>query len=143
MTMLSLNKAAKEAKVAKSTLLEALKTGKISASRNDRGHWQIDPAELFRVFGNHGSERSPSPRRTDDGNRSETTSQASEVEVQMLREKIELLEAERVRERDQLKDQIDHLKEQVERQSADHRQAIAALTDQRKRGGILTRIFGS
>lgn len=52
---LSLNKAAKEAAVAKSTLLDALKSGRMSASRNDKGHWQIDPSELFRVFPKTGS----------------------------------------------------------------------------------------
>lgn len=36
-----------------------------------------------------------------------------------------------LRERAQLTDQIEALKKQAERQSADHRQTLAALTDQR------------
>jgi hypothetical protein len=35
---------------AKSTILRAIRAGRISASRDDTGQWAIDPAELFRVF---------------------------------------------------------------------------------------------
>jgi len=50
----------------------------------------------------------------------------------MLREQIDRMDSERERERAQFTDQIETLREQAERQSADHRQALAALTDQRK-----------
>jgi hypothetical protein len=56
---------------------------------------------------------------------------ALEVEVKMLREKIEDASLEREREREQAKEQIESLREQIERQSADHRQALAVITDQR------------
>jgi hypothetical protein len=35
---------------AKSTILRAIKAGRISATRDDIGQWAIEPAELFRVF---------------------------------------------------------------------------------------------
>jgi hypothetical protein len=35
---------------AKSTILRAIKAGRISATRDDVGQWQIEPSELFRVF---------------------------------------------------------------------------------------------
>jgi len=54
-----------------------------------------------------------------------------EVEVKMLREKIEDANLEREREREQASEQIESLRGQIERQSADHRQALAAITDQR------------
>jgi len=54
MAKLSLNKAAKRAGVAKSTLLESLNTEdlnkRLSANKNTRGHWEIDESELDRVF---------------------------------------------------------------------------------------------
>lgn len=50
MTKLSLNQAAKEANVAKSTVLKAIRAGRMSAPKNDKGHYEIDPAELFRVY---------------------------------------------------------------------------------------------
>ena len=133
MTKLSLNKAAKEAGVAKSTLLDALNSGRMSASKNDKGHWQIDPAELFRVFLKTGSIKQKEPKPTpSEVLRKTAENRALEIEVKMLREQIERMDTERERERAQLTDQIDALKEQAERQSADHRQVLAALTDQRE-----------
>jgi hypothetical protein len=35
---------------AKSTILRAIKAGRISAVRDDLGQWQIEPVELFHVF---------------------------------------------------------------------------------------------
>lgn len=48
--MLTMGQAAKEAGISKSTLSRAIKTGRVSAARNDKGGYEIDPAELFRVF---------------------------------------------------------------------------------------------
>ena len=133
MTKLSLNKAAKEAGVAKSTLLDALNSGRMSAEKNEKGHWQIDPAELFRVFPKSSSTEQEKPKATLVENPQKTIqNSALEVEVKMLREQIDRLDTERERERAQFSDQIEALREQAERQSADHRQALAALTDQRE-----------
>jgi len=49
-TMLSLSEAATAAGIAKSTIWRAIKTGRISASRTHIGTYEVDPAELFRVF---------------------------------------------------------------------------------------------
>lgn len=149
MPKLSLNKAAKEAGVAKSTLLEALKSGRMSAEKNDRGHWQIDTSELFRVFEKTSSvgREKPIPTPAEVHQKTIETS-ALEIEVKMLREQIERMDEERDRERSQLTDQIEALKDQAERQSADHRQALAALTDQREKAaeqpkrGLWARLVG-
>ena len=134
MVKLSLNKAAKEAGVAKSTLLDSLNTGRMSAEKNEKGHWEIDPSELFRVFPKTSSNNPKKPIQTPLENHQKTIqNSALEIEVKMLREQIERMDAERERERFQLTDQIEALKEQAERQSADHRQALAVLTDQRAR----------
>ena len=50
MTVLSLRAAAKEAGTSKSTILRAIQSGRLSAHRNDDGGYDIDPAELFRVY---------------------------------------------------------------------------------------------
>ncbi len=134
MMKLSLNKAAKEAGVAKSTLLEALNSGRMSAEKNEKGHWQIDPSELFRVFEKTTASEHKEPTPTSPQNHQKTgEASALEIEVRMLREQIERMDAERDRERSLLTNQIEALREQTERQSADHRQALAALTDQRER----------
>jgi excisionase family DNA binding protein len=36
--------------VNKSTILRAIKAGKISAVRDEQGQWQVEPAELHRVY---------------------------------------------------------------------------------------------
>lgn len=134
MQKLSANKAAKEAGIAKKTLLEAISSGRLTAAKNDKGHWEIDPAELFRAYPKTGSEEPEKPQPTPQKNHQKTSeTSVLEVEVKMLREQIERMDAERDRERSQLAEQIEVLKEQAERQSADHRQALAALTDQRER----------
>jgi hypothetical protein len=48
--MLSLSEAATAAGIAKSTIWRAIKTGRMSATRTDMGTYEVDPAELFRVF---------------------------------------------------------------------------------------------
>ena len=146
MTKLSLNKAAKEAGVAKSTLLEALNSGRMSAEKNEKGHWQIDPSELLRVFPKSSSTEQEKPTPTPLENPQKTSqNSALEVEVKMLREQIDRMDTERERERAQFTDQIEALREQAERQSADHRQALAALTDQREaatKRGFWARLMG-
>src|SRR4051794_32477864 len=47
---LSLRAAARESGVAKTTLLRAIKSGRLSAQRDDQGGWSIDPSELFRAY---------------------------------------------------------------------------------------------
>jgi hypothetical protein len=132
MAKLSLNKAAKEASVAKSTLLQALNSKRMSAEKNEKGHWEIETSELFRVFPRTGSAEHTEPKPTSHAEPSKNNqNSALEVEVKMLREKIEDANLEREREREQASEQIESLRGQIERQSADHRQALAAITDQR------------
>lgn len=47
---LTLGEAARQVTVTKSTLHRAIHDGRLSANRDAQGHYQIDPAELFRVF---------------------------------------------------------------------------------------------
>ena len=136
MAKLSLNKAAKRAGVAKSTLLESLNTDdlnkRLSANKNARGHWEIDESELDRVFSKTRPAEPQEPAKNqieNHENHSETS--ALQVEVKMLREQIERIDDASTRERNQMADQIANLREQIERQSADHRQALAVITDQR------------
>ena len=48
--MLSLTKAAEEVGISRSALFKAIKNGRVSASKNSKGEFEIDPAELFRVY---------------------------------------------------------------------------------------------
>jgi predicted site-specific integrase-resolvase len=49
--MISLAEAAQRVGIHRSNLLRAIKAGRISGTRDDNGSWQIDPAELVRVYG--------------------------------------------------------------------------------------------
>lgn len=83
MTYLSLGEAAKAAGVAKGTISKALKSGKLSYVAKTSAGYEIDPAELFRVF----------PRKqpeTVEFERLETPSET--VETAVLRAKLEAAE---------------------------------------------------
>lgn len=143
---LTLGQAAKHAGRAKGTLSKALNNGQIAGEKDGKGRWQIDPSELQRWMD---ANPLPQPLEIDNTTLLETPKSTSgnsalEVEVKMLREKIDDLNLERDRERQTLVDQIDELKASAERQSADHRQALALLSDQREkpRKGLWARLRG-
>lgn len=50
MPPLSLREASRAFAVSRATLTKALESGKVSGVRDDAGYWQIDPAELARVY---------------------------------------------------------------------------------------------
>ena len=56
MPMLTISRAAKVFDVSRPTLLKHLKAGKISGNKDDEKGWQIDTAELARVYQPRGSE---------------------------------------------------------------------------------------
>jgi hypothetical protein len=50
MPFLTLGQAANECGKQKSTILDAIRSARLSASKDDKNQWQIDPSELFRVY---------------------------------------------------------------------------------------------
>lgn len=50
MLPLTLNQAASACHKSKAALLQAIRTGRLSAVKGDTGQWEIQPAELFRVY---------------------------------------------------------------------------------------------
>ena len=59
---LSLGQAARETGKSKSVIYNALKSGRLSGRHNDKGEWEIDPAELFRVFSRQNGQEPKSER---------------------------------------------------------------------------------
>ena len=108
---LTLGQAAKEVGKSKSTILKSIKTGRLSAFQNDFKQWQIDPAELFRVY-------APA---NDDNSLGNTQDNPSTLALQLDKEI-----QERERERRLLLSQIEDLK-----MDRDHwrNQATALLTN--------------
>lgn len=89
---LTLNQAAKICGRSKSTLLDAIRAGRMSAPKDDRGHYAIDPAELHRAFPFQSQNRSPEPQPTISENQSEPANFALKREVELLREMLEKVE---------------------------------------------------
>lgn len=50
MVNLTLREAVKRFDVSRPTLMKALQSGRVSAVKDEAGNWQIDPAELVRVY---------------------------------------------------------------------------------------------
>ncbi|WP_235674092.1 MULTISPECIES: hypothetical protein [unclassified Paracoccus (in: a-proteobacteria)] len=59
MSFLTLSQAAKSISKSKSTLNRAIKSGRLSAVRNEDGTFSIDPSELARAFPQNAPERAP------------------------------------------------------------------------------------
>ena len=104
----------------KSTIQKAIKSGRISATKNDIGQWQIEPVELHRVYPPVEANSTPSV----ENEREETLSELIELRV-----KVEILEKERERERQGLEKQIEDL--QADRDQW-RRQATQLLTHQQE-----------
>lgn len=100
----TLGTAAKATGKAKSTILRAIKSGTISASRSHDGSYEIEPSELHRVF----PPKSAQPEQSND-------TQPHEEHSATLRLRLEILEAERQRERNQLQTTIDDLRTRLDR----------------------------
>ena len=65
MALLTLGQASDECGKHKSTILDAIRKGRLSAKRDDKNQWQIDPAELFRVYPQHLTEHQTEHPNTD------------------------------------------------------------------------------
>ena len=113
----TLGQAAKATGKNRTTIYRAIKNGKISATQNAHGEYDIDPAELHRVY---------PPKQQ--GNTVRNSEDATLSNTNLLIENRELkAKLDAANERDQLKDQIiDDLKEDRNRW---RQQATALLTD--------------
>ena len=107
---LSASQAAKKTGKSVPTITRAIKSGKISAQKTGSGGYQIDAAELFRVFKpvdddpNMKGNMSPHDTLTNQG--------ADTLALRLMQEKVELLEAalsDAKGERDEWRDQAKRL----------------------------------
>jgi len=123
--MISLSEAADAAGVSRSTMLRAIKKGKISAVRNETGGFEIDLSELCRVWPgatlNRSVTQDDAPQRSDDA--------STDVTILLLRAQ---LEAER-QLTEELRTDRDAWREQAQR---------LALPQPATNVGILAKIFG-
>jgi hypothetical protein len=124
--VLTAKQAADHTGKSKAAILKAIKTGRLSASKDGVGEWKIDPSELFRVYQSAPTDLANSaPAHT-----TEHTGLA--VELGAVREKLATLEQERQRERHQHEATIDDLRRRLDAEAGERMRLTAILTDQRK-----------
>jgi excisionase family DNA binding protein len=104
--MLTLGEAARHCGVPKSTISRAIKAGRLSASRDEKGSYAIDPAELFRVYPIKAEEKvaaTPATSGAEGGAAHDATPDATEIRIRnaQLEEQIKglqtIIEMERQR----------------------------------------------
>lgn len=112
------------------TITRAIKSGKISASKDETGAWRIEPSELHRVFPPLAQELRKQKMQKD----ATPAQESNPSKDSHLQEELATLR-ERVRNQDQLladrADQIADLRARLDREGHERRQMAAILTDQR------------
>jgi excisionase family DNA binding protein len=111
----SIKQAAETTGKTKPTILRAIQKGKISAKKDEHGEWEIDPAELHRVY-------EPVPAETN--THTDANGTADSREIELLREML----ADKDRQIDGLNRRLEAVDE--ERRTT-LRQLTALLVDQR------------
>lgn len=122
----TLGQAAKATGKAKSTILRTLKSGQISANKSQDGSYAIDPSELHRVF-------PPLSRDTVLKNTLEQSAAPPSEHLETLKIRLEILESERQRERDQMQATIDDLRSRLDRSEARVTALLNAPVKERRR----------
>jgi hypothetical protein len=115
----TLTEAMRETKRAKSTIIDAIKNGRLSAGRDDKGRYLIDPAELFRCYPRYDDRtdvKTDSVQET-----TQLTYQLSELKIQSL---IQQLDRERELNRD--------LARRLDESDAERRKLTKLLTFQQE-----------
>lgn len=112
----TLGEAAKATGLTKSGLAKAIKTGRISATRNENGSYAIDPVELHRVF----------PLVVDGQLNSESVQLDTAGKLAELATKIEALQDQLSREREWSRE----LSRRLDEEAAERRKLTALLTHQ-------------
>lgn len=129
-TYLTLGQAAEMCGWSKGAISKAIKSGKMSVNGKTKGGFQLDPAEVLRVF--------PKKTETQVNEQSETIYKYSGnstvlAEVNGLQQQISTAELERNREREQLTDRIESLQKMLDDEKSERRQLTALLSDQREK----------
>ncbi len=125
---LTLGQAAKEAGISKPSLSAAIKKGRLSASKNDSGVYEIDPAELFRVY-----PKKQEANQLDNSSSLTLTNGKKSVSSGVNKEVLDLLLAER----DKLLEEKDKTIKRLEEEKSEIREDLQDQKDQSKRITLL------
>lgn len=120
----TLNQAAQISHKSKAAILKAIKNGRLSAKQNELKVWEIDPAELHRVYPYQLENHELPPKKP-----LVTTELLTELLVKEKQER-ELDKEERRREREQLQNTIDDLRKRLDEEAQERRKLTKLITHQ-------------
>lgn len=132
-----MTKAADLAGKNRSTIQRQIKSGKLSATRDENDQWRIDPAEFHRVYppNANNAEQSATDAQQTNTNAAQrgATPEINDL-VATLRNMVETLQDQQKREVGQLNETIEDLRERLDREASQNRALTSLLTDQRDHG---------
>jgi len=119
----------------RTTLQRHLKSGKLSCTEDHDGNRLIDASELIRVYGDacdfpHEEQATANPEKREQG-----SSDSLHHRLESVQQRMDTLDEERRRERQQLQSQIDHLQEALCLAQEGHNKATLLLESHTPGGG--------
>ena len=125
----SLSEAARETGLSKSTISRAIKSGKVSAQRQDDGSYRIEPAELFRVYPRVAQPLEPAPNVVHDAvrNQREEPLATPSIEEEKLRVENAMLREMLEREREDRREAQEKERSDREEERRTHADTVADL----------------
>lgn len=126
---LSLTQASEASGRSKSTIHRAIKSGKISATRNEDGSYSISPSELFRVYPKEPPKAVPMTQHA-------TPVEPKDDTEAVLRIKVEMLTAQLEREQETVED----LRKRLDK--AEDRILALSAPDISRPKGLIARLLG-
>lgn len=128
----TLGEAAKATGKSKPTIQRAIKSGKISAYKNENGAYEIEPSELHRIYevkqGNTKDNHHMKQNVTHESN------SMLQAEIDALRRELEQNQLERERERELMHQQIELYKDRLDRADQDKDRLASLLENHQSKG---------
>jgi hypothetical protein len=141
-TALTLGTAAKAVGRSKSTVLRAIRDGKLTAAKGDDGQYAIEPAELFRVFDPEPDgtvpENADDTPRNPMWNASGTGGTQAQPLIDELRRQLGELKDDRERERGQLEATVNDLRRRLDEVRATEQRLLGVIEQQAEHVKLLT-----
>jgi chromosome segregation ATPase len=125
--MITLAEAAKETGLTKPAIFKSIQKGKLSASKDEKGQWFIDPAELFRVY---------PPVARKETVETQTGNLELIIKLKEMGAKLEVTEKRLLDKESEIQNfrlQVDDLRTERERWRTQAEQITRLLTDQREK----------
>lgn len=129
-TQLTVSDAALQVGVTRQTIFKAIKSGKLSATQNNRGHMQINVVELLRVYGELQSPDQVAQQKVNRTQQSHALPASTGLQLEL--ERMKLLIERKDFELEQMRERVAELKTR-EQQANEERLRIFGLLEQQTR----------